>query len=122
MVALTEVEVRRRWWLQSQRRRRPTSDKKSSGVRSCSRTRKGRRGGGENEWAATTLDAFKAVRRGSKGGGCWSGAEPHDKEVGKGPARPAGGQQRPDCGACVGSTRTGEDGALTHGPGHRVGF
>jgi hypothetical protein len=33
------------------------------------------------------LDAFKAARRGSRGGGFWSGAVSHGEEVGEGPGR-----------------------------------
>jgi hypothetical protein len=46
---------------------------------------KGKKGRWGIEWVATMLGAFKAARRGSRGGGIWSGAAPRNEEVGDGP-------------------------------------
>jgi hypothetical protein len=46
---------------------------------------KGKKGRWGIERAAMMLGAFKAARRGSRGGSIWSGAAPRNEEVGDGP-------------------------------------
>jgi hypothetical protein len=72
---------------------------------------------------------FKVAQRGSRGGGVRAGPTPHSEEVGEGPGltvrRRAAGNDPTAVragGARVGGTQTGEDGALTCGPGHCGGF
>jgi hypothetical protein len=64
-----------------------------------------------------------------EGGGVQAGPTPHSEEVGEGPGltvrrRAAGNDPTAvrASGARVGGTQTGEDGALTCGPGHCGGF
>jgi hypothetical protein len=111
------------------RLRLSASDKKSKGARRCSWRGKGISGGGGKERAVMALDAFKAARWGSRGGGIQSEAVPCGEEVGEGPDSTyrrwtASNGPATVCtsGTRVGNAQTGEDGALTRGPSHCAGF
>jgi hypothetical protein len=95
--------------------------------------RRGKRGGCALDWSGGGTEGGKGGDDGAQsllkrhgggaedGGGVWPEAAPRDEEVEEGPG-PTGGWQWPDHDACVGDTWTGEDGVLTHGPGHCAKF